>query len=242
MLAASYAVSFVSAVETDEGVLVLTDENFDEELKKHENLLVEFYAPWCGHCKKLAPEYAGAAEELGKRDPPMFVAKVDATENKELGERFSVQGFPTLIFFKNGEKTEYTGGRTKDTIVAWVTKKSGPPSQSTDCDGLAKAVEDNKFVIAYFGKDDSALYKDAHLPYASAEDKITFVNIEDAECAKTKGVEGPAIVFFRKFETTENTYTGAADKDSLSAFVKPLMVPTVFEFSEDEIEAVFGQQ
>lgn len=144
--------------------------------------------------------------------------------------------------FRNGEKTEYTGGRTTDTIVAWVSKKSGPPSLATDCDGLTKAVEDNKFVIAYFGKDDSALYKDAHLPYASAEDKIAFVNIEDAACAKTKGVEGEGIIFFRKFETTDNKYDGKADKDSLSAFVKPLMVPTVFEFSEDEIEAVFGQQ
>lgn len=46
MLAASYVVNTVSAIETDEGVLVLTDENFDEELKKHDNLLVEFYAPW----------------------------------------------------------------------------------------------------------------------------------------------------------------------------------------------------
>jgi protein disulfide-isomerase A1 len=97
-------------------------------------------------------------------------------------------------------------------------------------------------VIAYFGKTDDALYTDAHLPYASAEDKIAFVNIEDAACAKTKGVEGSGIVFFRKFETTENKYEGKADKDSLSAFVKPLMVPTVFEFSEDEIEAIFGQQ
>lgn len=208
MLAASYVVNTVSAIETDEGVLVLTDENFDEELKKHDNLLVEFYAPWCGHCKKLAPEYAAAAEELGKKDPPMFVAKVDATEEKALAERFAVQGFPTLVFFKNGEKTEYTGGRTTDTIVAWVSKKSGPPSLATDCDGLAKAVEDNKFVIAYFGKDDSDLYKEAHLPYASAEDKIAFVNVEDAACAKTKGVEGEGIVFFRKFETTENKYTG----------------------------------
>ena len=64
------------------------------------NRLLNNVLSFSGHCKKLIPEYAGAAEELGKRDPPMFVAKVDATENKELGERFSVQGFPTLIFFK----------------------------------------------------------------------------------------------------------------------------------------------
>jgi thiol-disulfide isomerase/thioredoxin len=55
---------------------------------------------YSGHCKKLAPEYAAAAEELGKRDPPLYLAKVDATEQKKLAERFAIQGFPTLVFFK----------------------------------------------------------------------------------------------------------------------------------------------
>jgi protein disulfide-isomerase A1 len=150
--------------------------------------------------------------------------------------------FGLLLYFRNGEKTEYTGGRTADTIVSWVTKKSGPASIAVDCDGLAKSVEDNKFVIAYFGKSEGAMYTEAHLAYANMEDKIAFVNVEDAACAKTKGVEAGGMMFFRKFETTEMKYEGKPDKDSLSAFVKPLMVPTVFEFSEDEIEAVFGQQ
>jgi protein disulfide-isomerase-like protein len=101
----------------DNGVIVLTDKNFDEELAKNELMLVEFYAPWCGHCKKLTPEYEGAAEILSKSDPPVALAKVDATEQKALGERFGIQGFPTLFWFRNGEKAEYTGGRTKDTIV-----------------------------------------------------------------------------------------------------------------------------
>jgi len=69
-----------------------------------------------------------------------------------------------------------------------------------------------------------------------------FVHSSDADCAKANGGSAPGIVFFRKFETEKNAYTGKADKDSLIEFVKPLMVPTIFEFTEDEIEAIFGQQ
>lgn len=133
MLATIFSLKSANAVEFDNGVMVLTDSNFDEELAKHELILVEFYAPWCGHCKKLAPEYEGAAEVLSKNDPPIALAKVDATNEKTLAERYGIQGFPTLMWFKNGVKSEYTGGRTKDTIVQWCTKKSGPPSTELTC-------------------------------------------------------------------------------------------------------------
>ena len=53
-----------------------------------------------GHCKKLAPEYEGAAEVLKAQDPPLTIAKVDATEQKALADRFEIKGFPTLHWFK----------------------------------------------------------------------------------------------------------------------------------------------
>merc|ERR1712176_558306 len=82
----------------------------------------------------------------------------------------------------------------------------------------------------------------AHVPYANAEDKIVFVHA-DLSCQEQFGLSGDAkIVLFRHFEEKVNAYGGAADKDALISFVKPLMVPTVFEFSEDEIEAIFGNQ
>jgi len=97
-------------------------------------------------------------------------------------------------------------------------------------------------MIAYFGAESEALYTDVHVSYATTEDKIQFVHTADADCAKEYGVTAPALVFFRQFEEKQVTYTGKADKDALIEFVKPLMVPTVFEFTEEEIDAVFGQQ
>ena len=105
------------------------------------------------------------------------------------------------------------------------------------CAQLEEKKTANKFVIAYYGAEDNALYNDAHVAYANSEDKITFVHAAEA-CDGA----APGIVFYRKFEDQVMPYTGKADKDALIEFVKPLMVPTVFEFTEDEIEAVFGQQ
>ena len=85
-------------------MIVLTDDNFDDHVFADQNAwFVEFYAPWCGHCKTLAPEWAELATSVKGE---IKVAKVDATENKRLGERFGVRGYPTIKFFPAGRKDD----------------------------------------------------------------------------------------------------------------------------------------
>ena len=99
----------------EKDVVVLTDGNFSQFLEDHRNVLVEFYAPWCGHCQALAPEFAAAATELKAAGENAVLAKVDATEENDLAQKYDVQGYPTVLFFVDGDEDykSYPGQRTK---------------------------------------------------------------------------------------------------------------------------------
>ena len=86
---------------------------------------MEFFAPWCGHCKNLAPEWARAATELKGK---VKLGALDATVHQSAAQRFGVRGYPTIKFFGKHSRTEsdaadYDGGRTSGDIVQWALNK-----------------------------------------------------------------------------------------------------------------------
>ncbi|XP_002732815.1 protein disulfide-isomerase A4-like [Saccoglossus kowalevskii] len=113
-------------VQEENDVLVLTQKNFDDVVPDKDIILVEFYAPWCGHCKQLAPHYEKAAKRLKENDPPVLLAKVDATEESELGTRYDVSGYPTLKVFRKGEAFNYEGPREEEGIVKYMKEQADP--------------------------------------------------------------------------------------------------------------------
>ena len=110
----------------EKDVIVLTDDNFDDLIFNDESMwLVAFYAPWCGHCQKLLPEWVSAATQLRGT---VKLAKIDATENQKMAQRYQIQGYPTIKIFAPGkgkEKTveEYQGPRDTSGIVQYALDK-----------------------------------------------------------------------------------------------------------------------
>jgi len=101
-------------------VETLTAANFDKlVLKSDEIWFVEFYAPWCGHCKSLEPHWDTAARKM-KGVVRFGAIDVDAEENKSIGGKYGISGFPTIKIFglnKKSAPTDYQGGREADPIV-----------------------------------------------------------------------------------------------------------------------------
>jgi len=231
----------LAEITSDEGVLVLTEANFQEALDANEFLLAEFYAPWCGHCKTLAPEYIKAAKALDEKESPIKLGKVDATVESDLAKKFDVRGYPTLKFFKNGKDREYTGGRKADDIVAWLEKKSGPPAKTLANVDEAKAfIESNDVAVVGFFKDLDASDAKAFLGVAGNMDDYLFAIASEAAAFEEYKVDGSGIVLFKNFDEGRNDFEGEMTEDAVATFVSSNSLPLVIEFNPNTTQKIFS--
>ncbi|XP_016144720.1 protein disulfide-isomerase A3-like [Sinocyclocheilus grahami] len=207
-------------------VLELGDSDFERSAAVHETLLVEFFAPWCGHCQRLAPEYEAAATKLKGTLP---LAKVDCTVSSETCERFGVSGYPTLKIFRNGEEAgSYDGPRTADGIVSYMKKQAGPSSVALLSEADLDSFVDNNeaSVVGFFSGEDSTQLAEFLKVSSALRDSYRFAHSTDVGTGLKYGVDGECVLLFRpphlnsKFEDNVVKYTESISISSLRKFIR----------------------
>ena len=192
-------------------------------------IVIDDFNVRCGHCKRLKPEFEKAASLLKSNDPPITLAKVDCTEGgKSTCNRFSVQGYPTLKIFKNGEvSSEYNGPRESAGIAKFMRAQVGPSAK----DLLnVKAVEDylrkeDVSIVGFFA-DESSELKSVLVKLADKLRESVRFGISTNKDVLAKYGYSNNIVLFRpkhlhnKFEPNFVVYDGAVTKEAINTWVE----------------------
>ncbi|XP_048886624.1 protein disulfide-isomerase A3-like [Brienomyrus brachyistius] len=240
--------SALAAATRASDVLELTDDDFDSRIGHHELILVEFFAPWCGHCKRLAPEYEAAATRLKSI---VALAKVDCTANSNVCKKYDVSGYPTLKIFKGGEDSgSYDGPRTADGIVSHMKKLAGPASSA-----IKTAVEFEKYigdrdasVIGFFADSGSSAQAEFQKSAGSLRDFYRFAHTNSEELLKKYDIESEGIILFRparlsnKFEESSVRFSkDTMTSDKIKKFIQDNIFGMCPHMTEDNKDLIKGK-
>ncbi|XP_069665425.1 protein disulfide-isomerase A2 [Haliaeetus albicilla] len=235
-------------LKEEDGVLVLHEHNFARALSEHRLLLVEFYAPWCGHCQRLAPAFAQAAATLRNESSLARLGKVDATAQAALANEFGITSYPTLKLFRDGNRTHplaYTGQMDAKGIVRWMRRRAGPSATLLqDADAAAAFISSQDLVVVGFFKDLGGEAAQAFYEVAGEMVDVPFGVAEAAELFQAYGLSADTVCLFKKFDEGRTDFpvdpVRGLDTAELTQLLRVHSLELVMEFSNETSDQIFS--
>jgi len=227
----------------DSGVKEVSIENFEEAISSAPVSMIEFYAPWCGHCQQLVPAYTQAAKQLGPTIP-LYALDASDQKNAPIAQQLKIQGFPTLMIFVDGKPEIYQGGRDASSIVAAMRAK-GPSKVIVLKDKKAnKKFKKDKGLKAVFvnrKKKTPDAWKAIALTF---DEYITcYESRKDKEFASKYGVpmDKNSILLFKAGKKKPVVYDGLMKPKTLKRWLKKFVENFPDDGEEDSLPAMTDQ-
>ncbi|KAI8908101.1 hypothetical protein DFJ77DRAFT_473705 [Powellomyces hirtus] len=233
---AAVAPSVNALYSTRDAVIQITPKNFkDEVLNTEHAVIAEFFAPWCGHCKNLAPEYKKAAEKL-KGLAKVVAVDCDDQQNQPICGQYDVKGFPTIKIFPGGVKglpQDYNGPRNAKGLVEAVVAKitnhvsqiGGTGKRAVSYDAFLEKNELPRVIFASKKSSTPPLMKALSVEY---HNRIHFGEVKSSEkdtLEKLNVTDFPAIMLFPKESTDPIVYEGKMKFAGLTEFFDKYAAP-----------------
>ncbi|KAF9962725.1 hypothetical protein BGZ70_007945 [Mortierella alpina] len=201
--------------------------------------LIEYYAPWCGHCKALAPIYEQLAVALKDK---VNVAKIDCTTNEEICQKALIRGYPTIRLHQHGESIEYRKQRSVEAMTEFALAAIVPSVKPITLEQLPEIrhTKDVTFVYVHDAKtqpETTALIERQSQIYYETVD---LYESQDPELARELSVSSPSLTVLK--DNRQYTYPGSlTDSAAVQEWIKEIRKPLVLSLTNTNVGRFLSQ-
>jgi len=220
LLGSAFAASEEKSEYAGSSVIQLTTTTFPGIVDSADAAMVKYYAPWCGHCKKMVPVYSEVAEHFGKESPSKIkICSVNCVDNEKLCSDKGIKGYPTIKVYKNGVESDYSGGRDKDSIIRFMNKQLMPTITTlTAKNYMDFTTSENVVIVGSFAENSKEM--------ATFKSVAEQLHNDFTFGALPTGVLADGVHLYKKFDEAYVKFTGTAlDKDEVIRFIKKESTP-----------------
>ena len=227
---------------SNSNVITLDDSTFDMIIKTQPIVFVKFFAPWCGHCKSLAPIYAQLSNMVIEQELPYIIAEVDATTAVETAQKMNIEGYPTIKLFFKGKALNYDGGRTAEDMLQFIQARTEPPVILHTPEEIKTAIKNHETIVLFFGEGESELLKIGEEIAFELDQDIKTYQVHNSTLLTAVDEDPanfPSVVLMKNYDEGKNVLSKKLEKEEIAKFIEEKSMPVIMPLNQKTLNAIF---